>query len=211
MSKDSTRSSRRQLRHRLPKLGRIFLDADVDARLERYLTAIGFDVVFATRSGVNIRDDVAVLKWARRRRRFMVTHDRFKDGPTKHKLYQEVYDNGGKIIQIVRKQDQSPVMLLGKILVHRRDWLKFFEDNEGIVLLHSTGMKPMPRDYLIRQIQNVLFTPVPVLNKRRRATRRSRRKTPIPDYQGRLALPEEAAMPEDDGSDVARSGEGETI
>ena len=191
MNKDSIRPSRRQARHRLPRLGRVFLDADVDARLEQYLVAVGFDVVFAIRSGVDIRDDVAVLKWARRHRRIMMTHDRFKDGPTKHKLYQEVYVNGGKIIQIARRQDQSPAMLLGKVLVHLRDWAAFFEENEGMVLLHASGLKRMPREYLIRQIQRTFGDPTPVLSKRRRSSRRTQRLRPTSDRQGHLDLPNE--------------------
>ena len=147
--------------------------------------------MFATRSDVDIRDDVAVLKWARRHQRIMVTHDRFKDGPTKHKLYQEVYVNGGKIIQIARRQNQSPAMLLGKMLVHLRDWAAFFEENEGMVLLHASGMKRMPREYLIRQIQHTFGDPTPALSKRRRPSSRTQRRRPASDRQGRLDLPNE--------------------
>lgn len=186
MKKDSTRRSRQ-----LPKLGRIFLDADVDARLEQYLAAVGFDVIFATRTEVDIHDDVAVLKWARRHRRIMVTHDKFRDGPTKYKLYREVYENGGKIIQIVRKKNQSPPLLLGKILVHMGDWRTFFEENEGIVLLHSTGMKRMPREHLIRQIQSTFADPIPVVKRLRRSSRKTQRRKPISDAQGLLHLPSE--------------------
>ena len=152
--------------------------------------AVGFDVVFATRVDVDIHDDTEVLKWARRRRRIMVTHDRFEDGATKHKLYQEVYDNGGKIIQIARRRNQDPIMLLGKVLVHRRDWLAFFEENEGMVLLHVDGMKRMPRNYLIRQIQHVLpIDPTPALTKRLQPQERKSRPQIHPTEQGRLDLP----------------------
>ena len=186
MKKDSTRRSRQP-----PRLGRIFLDADVDARLEQYLSAVGFDVIFATRTDVDIHDDVAVLKWARRHRRIMVTHDKFRDGPTKHKLYREVYENGGKIIQIVRKKNQSPPVLLGKILVHMQDWKTFFEDNEGIVLLHTNGMKRMSREHLIRQIQNTFADPMPVLKRPRHSLRRPQRQKRVSDSQGLLNLPSE--------------------
>ena len=186
MKRDSTKRSRQ-----LPRLGRIFLDADVDARLEQYLAAVGFDVIFATRTNVDIHDDVAVLKWARRHRRIMVTHDKFRDGPTKYKLYREVYENGGKIIQIVRKRNQTPPLLLGKILVHMRDWEAFFEENEGIVLLHASGMKRMPREHLIRQIQKAFTDPMPVVKGPRRSPRRAQARRHISASQGLLNLPSE--------------------
>ncbi len=122
-------------RSSLPKLERLLLDGDVNAYLERYLTAIGFDVVFATRVDVDIRDDTEVLKWARRHRRIMVCHDKFRDGQTRMKLYREVYDNGGRIIRIGGKPDQHPLTSLGKIVVHRQDWMDFFSENVGMVLV----------------------------------------------------------------------------
>ena len=193
MKKDSTRRSRQP-----PRLGRIFLDADVDARLEQYLSAVGFDVIFATRTDVDIHDDVAVLKWARRHRRIMVTHDKFRDGPTKYKLYREVYENGGKILQIVRKKNQSPPVLLGKILVHMHEWKTFFENNEGIVLLHTMGMKRMSREHLIRQIQNTFTEPMPIVKRPQHSSRRPQSRKGIPDSQGLLNLLSEEGEQDND-------------
>ena len=179
-------------RSSLPKLERLLLDGDVNAYLERYLTAIGFDVVFATRVDVDIRDDTEVLKWARRHRRIMVCHDKFRDGQTKMKLYREVYDNGGSIIRIGGKPDQHPLTSFGKIVVHRQDWLDFFSGNDGLVLVHMTGMKKIPRKDLISQIQKVMFDPTDALQRPRRPRQPVLRHKPPPAEQGELPIDKDA-------------------
>ena len=190
MTKRSNTKRRSTKPSSLPRLERLLLDGDVNAYLERYLTAIGFDVVFATQVDVDIHDDTAILKWARRRRRIMVCHDKFRDGQTRIKLFQEVYTNGGRIIRIGGKPDQPPLTSLGKILVHRRDWLDFFSENDGMVLVHMTGMKKMPREELLRQIQKVMFDPPTVIQRSRRKPQLARRPKPPPDEQGILPLNE---------------------
>ena len=179
--RSTTRSS-------LPRLERLLLDGDVNAYLERYLTTIGFDVLFATGVDVDIQDDTAVLKWARRHRRIMVCHDKFRDGQTRLRLFREVHDNGGQIIRIGGKPDQNPLTSLGKIIVHRQDWLDFFADNDGMVIVHMTGMKRMPRGYLLRQIQNVMFDPTDALQQPRRPRKRVPRRKSPPAGQGKLPI-----------------------
>lgn len=174
-----------------PKLERLLLDGDVNAYLERYLTAIGFDVVFATRVDVDIRDDTAILRWARSHRRIMVCHDRFRDGQTKMRLYSEIYNNGGRIIRIGGRPDQDPLTSLGKIIVHRQDWLEFFSDNAGMVLVHMTGMRKMPRAHLLRQIQNVMFDPTDSLQRPRKPRQQVSRRNPPPTEQGELPFDKE--------------------
>jgi hypothetical protein len=175
-----------------PELERLLLDGDVNAYLERYLTAIGFDVLFATRVDVDIHDDTAILKWARRRGRIMVCHDKFRDGQTRMSLFREVYENGGHIIRIGGRPDQPPLTSLGKITVHRQDWLDFFSENDGIVLVHMTGMTRMPREYLLRRYQSTLFDPSAVLRQPRRQTQATPRHKPSPDEQGELPLGDDA-------------------
>lgn len=173
---------------RLPKLERLLLDTDVNAYVERYLTAVGFDVLFAARVDVDVRDDTAILKWARRHRRILVCHDKHRDGQTRVKLFLEVYENGGRVIRIGGTPDQPPITSVGKILVRRADWSAFFkENNDGMVLVHGTGTKPMPRSYLHRQVQGAFFDATDNLRKRKKAHRPYRpRKTP--------ASPEQAAL-----------------
>lgn len=116
-------------------------------------------MLFAVKVKVDYRDDIAIIKWARSHGRIVVTHDRYRDRATKIRACQEIYENGGQVIQVSRGQSQTPLTCLGKILAHREDWVKFFQENDGMVLVHQNGMTPMPRAYLIRQIQNQLDFP----------------------------------------------------
>ena len=122
---------------RLPSLERLLLDADVNVELEPLLRAIGFRPEFALRVGVNIRSDVDVLRWARRRRYILVCHDKFKDRQTRIELYPELYRRGGKIIQIGGGPDQDPYTSLGKILLNREKWVEWFKNHDGIVIVHE--------------------------------------------------------------------------
>ncbi len=169
----------------LPKLERLLIDTDMNPYLARYLSAVGFNVLFAARVNVNYRDDVEIIKWARSHDRIVVTHDRYKDRATKIRVCQEIYENGGHVIQVSRGQYQAPLTSLGKILAHREDWVKFFQENDGMVLVHKTGMTPMPREYLIRQIQSRLdFPTLPrIAPKAPRTGRGGRRPKPISEEQ----------------------------
>ena len=167
-----------------PKLERLLLDADVNAYLGRYLESIGFDVLFAPKVTVNIRDDTAVLKWARRRRRILVCHDRFKDGQTRTKLFFEIFQNGGRVIRIGGGPQQSIQSSLGKILVQRRHWLDFFAEHEhGMVVVHEQGMRKLTREDLYRQLQGVLVDPVAALERPKKPRKYRPRKREVPPAQ----------------------------
>ena len=169
----------------LPRLERLLIDTDVNPHLARYLRAVGFDVLFAAKVKVDYRDDIAIIKWARSHSRIVVTHDRYRDRATKIRACQEIYENGGQVIQVSRGQSQTPLTSLGKILAHREDWVKFFQENDGMVLVHQTGMTPMPRAYLIRQIQSQLdFPTLPQIAPKSPRTRKGGRKPkPISEDQ----------------------------
>jgi len=180
---------------RLPKAERLLLDADINPRLAQYLTATGFDVVFAPDTDVDIHDDTAILRWARRRSRIMVCHDKFKDGKTRFKIFEEVYENGGRVIQVGSKPDRLPLTSLGLILANRSDRLKFFEEeSSGMVFVHKTGMTRMNRAYCQLQYRKVLvdpaFDPIPALSRRRRSAQRTQRPRQIPEEQAKLILPQ---------------------
>ena len=156
-----------------PKLERLLLDADVNAHVARYLEAVGLDVLFAPRVDVDIHDDTAIVKWARKHKRFLVCHDRFRDKQTRLKLYFEVYENGGRIIQIAGGPQQPVLMSLGKILVHRAVWLAFFKEHEdGLVVVHQTGMNRKPPDDLHTEIQRMVVDPFAALERPRRPRKR---------------------------------------
>ena len=173
--------STRRRRRFPPKLDRILLDADVNARLLRYLESIGFDVLFAPNvDGVDIHDDSKIVKWARRHRRILVCHDRFKDKQTRIRVYLEVLQNGGKVIRIAGPPQQPLLTSLGKLVVHRDDWLQFFKEHEdGIVAVHMTGMHRRTRDDLAVKLQQLHVDPYEALERlRKRRAGTSRRRQP---------------------------------
>ena len=185
MRKASLRHSLKQL----PKLEWLLIDTDVNPYLARYLGAIGFDVVFAAKVKVDYRDDIAIIKWARNHNRIVVTHDIYRDRATKIRACQEIYENGGQVIQVSRGQSQTPLTSLGKILMHREDWVKFFQDNDGIFVVYQTKPKPMPREYLLRNIQGQFdgeLAPVVTLKLPRRQKIIRRKPKPIPPERSRL-------------------------
>ncbi len=141
---------------RLPKLERLLLDTDVNANLVRYLRALRFGVLFAAKVKVNTRDDAAIVKWARNHNRILVCHDKYQNREHKIRVFQEIYENGGHVIQIAGGSGQDILTSLGKLLANREKWINFFKENDGVALLHGGGMKPMTRQYLVRQIQGIL-------------------------------------------------------
>ena len=161
----------------MPKLERLLLDTDVNANIIRYLRAIRFDVLFAVKVKVDIRDDGAIVEWSRKHNRILVTHDKYKNRGHKIRVFQEIYEHGGHVIQIAGGPDQDVFTSLGKIIVNREEWVKFFNDNDGVAFLRKDGMKPMPRGYLIRQLQGTLgddesvIGDIPLKSPRRRKQR----------------------------------------
>ena len=158
-----------------------------------YLEALGFDVVLATQVEVDVTDDVEVLRWARRRRRILVCHDKHRDADTKIRMAQEIYEHGGKVVRIGGAPNQPPLTSTGKVVVHRTNWRRFFDQNgNGIVLVHMQGMKEMTREYLRNQYQasiSIPGNPIPALETRplhRRYT--PRRPRVVPEQQLPIGL-----------------------
>lgn len=121
--------SKNILIRRLPKLERLLLDGDVDPELADYLNAVGFDVLLAPRGDPLIRDDVEVLRYARRRRRIVVCHDNHKGFESELELFPEMYHNGGRILRIAGDSSQSLLFALGKITLHYQEWSNWFKSN----------------------------------------------------------------------------------
>jgi hypothetical protein len=120
------------------------------------LRAVGFGVRFALRVGVDVTSDAAILRWAREHDYILVCHDRHKDRKTRLELYPEIYHNGGRIICVGGGPDQDPLVALGRILVHLDEWRDFFAQNDGIVVVHKTGMNVTPSYELYARVQGEL-------------------------------------------------------
>ena len=143
-------------------------------------------MVFATQVEVDVRDDIEILRWARQHCRIMVCHDGFSDRETHIRMSQELYKHGGKVITIRGGPGQHPLTSLGKLLVHRYQWLEWFQENKhGLVSLTGTKWTGRGRDYMQKQFQNVLEgTPLPPIGRRRTsATTPPRRARNIPIEQ----------------------------
>ncbi len=126
----------------LHKLERLLLDGDIDPELADYLRAVGFDVRFAPRGSKLIRDDVKVLRLARKQGRILVCHDQHSDKETRLRLYPELHSHGGKILQIGGDSSQMVLTALGKILVWRENWEPWFRGNDGKVVVYKDRWIP---------------------------------------------------------------------
>ena len=163
-------------------LDKLLLDGDTDPELADYLRAVGYDVAFVPRGGSTIRDDVKVLRLARRQGRILVCHDAHRDRETQLRLYPELYRRGGKILQIIGDSSQDLLTALGKVITWRLEWSNWFSQNDGRVVIRRGGWRKNTAAELanftsVQQVQDV----GPVVAKR--TTRTIKRKTKIPPEQ----------------------------
>ena len=131
-----------------------------------------FDVLLAPRDDLLIQDDVEVLRYARRRRRILVCHDKHADRATQWRLFPELYHNGGRILRIGGDSSQSLILALGKVLIHYEAWSAWFESNPngGRVIVNSSGIVQTPADeFMARHMRQIYAgTEVPPIPPRRR-------------------------------------------
>ena len=169
----------------------MLLDGDIDPELADYLKAVGFDVLFAPRDNPLIRNDVEVLRYARRRRRILVCHDQHRDTETEMQLFPEIYHKGGRILRIAGDSSQSCVQALGKITVTYDEWSQWFNNNPhgGRVVVHSKGCrKTTAEEFMERHLHRVYAgVDVPPLPPRRRG-RQGRGSRAVPVGQERLDI-----------------------
>lgn len=137
----------------LPRLERLLLDADLDVEIQPYLEAIGFQTHLALNIEADERDDVALLRWARENDHILVCHDKHKDRSTRIELYPELNTNGGRILRITGDSSQDVLTAVGKILVNREKWHRWFHDNHGMVILKADGAIYRPAHELYRTVQ----------------------------------------------------------
>ena len=123
----------------LPKLEKLLLDADLNIEIQPYLRAVGFRTRFALHVKADVRDDTALLRWSRRYGYILVCHDKYSDRATRLRIYPELYQNGGKVLRIAGDSSQDTLTVVGKILVDHEAWHKWFEENDGIVILRANN------------------------------------------------------------------------
>ena len=168
------------------------LDGDIDPELADYLRAVGFDVALVPRDNPQvIENDVEVLRYARRRRRIVVCHDRHRDRESEMLLFPEIYNNGGRILRIGGDSSQPLVLALGKVLVHFDKWSEWFRSNPqgGRVVVHSNKYITTTADQFMERHLHRIYVgqDVPPLPPRRRG-QLGHRTHPVPTEQGRLNL-----------------------
>lgn len=169
-----------------PRLDRLLIDTDVNALVGCFLRVVGFDVICAKDEPINIRDDVSVLGYARRHRRILLTHDRYADGKTRVRLHSDLYDHGGKVIQLGGGAKHVALEAVGRILVFRQEWIQFFHDNDGIVILKKNEMSKKDRSQCHRKYQlNLRGVEPSIAPKARRLT------SPGPSPRKRQVVPEQ--------------------
>ena len=173
----------------MPRLEKLLLDGDIDPELGDYLKAVGFDVQLAPRDNPIIQDDVEVLRFARRRRRILVCHDKHADRATQFRLFPELYHHGGRILRIGGDSSQSLLTALGKVLIHYEDWSAWFKDHPsgGRVVVYSTKLSTdSAEEFMARHMRHVYRgTDIPPIPARRRG-RRQPRPAIVPSEQLRL-------------------------
>ena len=174
----------------LPRRERLLLDGDVDPELADYLRAVGFNVELAPRDNPDvIRDDVAVLRYARRRKRIVVCHDKHKDRATEMRLFPEIYNNGGHILRISGDSSQSLMQALGKVTIRYEEWSQWVKENpEGgrIVLSISKCDKTTADEFMKRHLRRIYVNPDELPLPPKRKGHQVRRLPNIPIEQGRL-------------------------
>ena len=79
-----------------------------------------------------LRDDVDILKSARRHRRVFLSVDLFR-GDTGKRMQDEVSRRGGSVIKVGGGPEQPMTRFLGKVLIHQEHWEPFLLDGHGWV------------------------------------------------------------------------------
>ena len=172
----------------LPRLERLFLDTDLDVDIQPYLQAVGFQTHLALQVDADERDDVALLRWARRHDHILVCHDKHRDRSTRLELYPELNTNGGRILRITGDSSQDVLTALGKILVNREKRRPWFEDNNGEAILKIDGVIYRSAHELYRMVERHLESADPAQRIRGRKPVRpgKRRIRTTPSQQNRL-------------------------
>lgn len=142
----------------LPKLERLLIDADIKPTLLPYLRAVGFNIRRVRNAKVDISKDDEIVRYSRHYKRILVCHDRHKDAASKVKVYLEIYNHGGQVIEITGSTAQSEFVSLGKLLLYHDKWVEFFKNNDGVARIYENQSKItyVKRDELIMAVQGIM-------------------------------------------------------
>ena len=83
---------------------------------------------------------------------------------------------------------RTPLTAIGKIVVHREKWVRWFADNDGIVIVHGQGINYQYAHQLCTRVRRHLegFEPSERLRRRKASKTRPRRQPKKPAGQQRL-------------------------
>ena len=164
----------------------MLLDVDIDPRVEPLLRGVGFWVRRADRVKVDIHDDVAILRWARRYGYILLSHDRHSDLPTRLVWRPEIALRGGQVIELRSDEHRNPYTTVGRLLASRVKWRAWFDEHvHGVVYVQERGITPRTQQELGRMAPNIL----PLTDQggpreaRQPAARRTRKKKAPPEAQ----------------------------
>ena len=171
----------------LPKLEKLLLDTDLNVEVRPYLNSLGFRTKFALHVKANERDDAALLRWARRYGYVLVCHDAYRDRDTKLQVYPKLYQNGGRILRISGDSSQDSLTAVGKVIVHRDKWVRWFAEHDGIVVVSGENIIYQYAHDLYTRVRRHLegFDP-PEQIRRRKSLRPRTRPRPKSAQQPRL-------------------------
>ena len=168
----------------------MLLDVDIDPRVEPLLRRIGFWARRADRVKVDIHDDVAILRWARRYGYILLSHDRHSDLPTRLEWHPEIALHGGQVIELRSDNRRNPYTTVGRLLASRVEWRAWFDEHvHGVVYVHKQGITTRTQQDFARMAPDIL-PPAEEGGRRedrRPAARRTRKMKVTPEAQ--LGLP----------------------
>ena len=106
----------------------------------RKLNLLGFDTLDArTLSELKWeRDDVVLLRWARKHRRILLSLDLYKK-TTGMAMNDEIRAHNGRVLTIAGGPQQPVHRALGKLLFYQDQWEPFFAEGHGRVEIHSVA------------------------------------------------------------------------
>lgn len=140
------------------------MDEDIDLlEVQPYLDALGFTTKSALAVHPPLVGDVAILKYARRYNWILVCHDKHTPArkrkaksvggkPTPEGWFIELANKGGRVIEIEGGRQQPALEAVGKLVLHRDDWLAFFAKSNGAVLVHSGGIQTKGPERLLKEL-----------------------------------------------------------
>lgn len=174
---------------RLPTLEKLLLDADIHPELEPYLRAVGFRTKSVRHIRADYRKDAQLLRWARRYDYILVCHDAHADMKTRLEFDPEMYHKGGRVLRISKDSSQDVLVALGKIILHREAWSKWFANNgSGQITVSQGGINSSSAKERYTQLLTKISDEPTAVAQIARRSRASRSQLPTPVHPDQLRL-----------------------